>query len=122
MGMTIELGRLPNPNLSPNKRLHHMALYKAKAAAKQDAIALVMAQGGKPDHPYERAHITITWVAKDKRKRDIDNLFAAMKPSIDGLVHVGLLRDDDAMRVGYTLRYEQGDKANTIIEVEEIDG
>jgi len=33
---------------------------------------------------------------------------------------VGLLRDDDAMRVGYTLRYEQGDKANTIIEVEEM--
>ena len=118
--MRIELGRLPDPDLSPNKRLHHMTVYRAKAAAKMYAIALVMAQGGKPDHPYERAHITITWIAKDKRKRDIDNLFAAMKPSIDGLVHVGLLRDDDAMRVSYTLRYEQGDKANTILDVEEI--
>ena len=117
----IELGRLPNPDLSPNKRLHHMVLYRAKAAAKMDAIALVMAQG-KPDHPYERAHITITWIAKDRRTRDIDNLFASMKPFIDGLVHVGLLRDDDAMRVSYTLRYQQGEKANTIIEVEEIDG
>ena len=117
--MTIELGRLPNPNLSPNKRLHHMALYKAKASAKMDAIALVMAQG-KPDKPYERAHITITWVAKDKRRRDVDNLFASCKAYIDGLVAVGLLRDDDAMHVGYTLRYEHGDKANTIIEVEEM--
>ena len=119
--MRIELGRLPDANLSPNKRLHHMTVYRAKAAAKQDAIALVMAQG-KPDKPYEKAHITITWIAKDKRKRDIDNLFAAMKPTIDGLVAVGLLADDDAMRVGYTLRYERGEKANTIIGVEETDG
>jgi len=117
----IELGRLPDATLSPNKRLHHMALYRAKAAAKQDAIALVMAQG-KPDKPYEKAHITITWIAKDKRRRDTDNLFSSMKAYIDGLVHVGLLKDDDAMHVSYTLRYEQGDKANTIIEVEEIDG
>jgi Holliday junction resolvase RusA-like endonuclease len=117
--MRIELGRLPDPDLSPNKRLHYMAIYRAKAAAKMDAIALVMAQG-KPDHPYEKAHITITWVARDKRRRDTDNLFSSMKAYIDGLVHVGLLKDDDAMHVSYTLRYEQGDKANTIIEVEEI--
>jgi crossover junction endodeoxyribonuclease RusA len=117
--MRIELGRLPDANLSPNKRLHHMTVYRAKASAKMSAIALVMAQG-KPDHPYEKAHITITWIAKDKRRRDTDNLFAAMKSFIDGLVHVGLLRDDDAMRVSYTLQYQQGEKANTIIEVEEI--
>ena len=121
MGVTINLGHLPDPDLSPNKRLHYMALYKAKAEAKQEAAALVLSQG-KPPHPYEKAHITITWVAKDKRKRDIDNLFAAMKPSIDALVAVGVLVDDDAMHVGYTLRYEHGDKDNTIIEVEEIDG
>ena len=117
--MKIELGHLPDPALNPNRPTHYMGLYKAKAAAKQDAIALVMAQG-KPDHPYEKAHISVTWIAKDKRRRDIDNLFASMKPYIDGLVHVGLLKDDDAMRVFYSLRYEQGDKANTIIEVEEI--
>ena len=115
----IELGHLPDPDLSPNKRLHYMALYKAKAAAKTEAAALVMAQG-KPSRPYQKAHITITWVAKDKRRRDVDNLFASCKASIDGLVHVGLLRDDDAMHVGYTLRYERGEKDNTIIEVEEI--
>ena len=119
MGVTINLGHLPGPPLSPNKRLHYMALYQAKEAAKQEAAALVLSQG-KPTHPYEKAHISITWVAKDKRKRDIDNLFAAMKSFIDGLVHVGLLRDDDAMRVSYSLRYEHGDKDNTILVVEEI--
>ena len=96
-----------------------MALYQAKEAAKQEAAALVLAQG-KPDHPYERAHITITWVAKDKRKRDIDNLHSSMKGYIDGLVAVGLLLDDDAMHVSYTLQYQQGEKANTIIDVMSI--
>jgi transcriptional regulator with XRE-family HTH domain len=115
----IELGHLPDPDLSPNKRLHYMELYKAKDAAKQEAAALVLSQG-KPARPYEKAHITITWVAKDKRRRDVDNLFASMKASIDGLVAVGLLADDDAMHVGYTLRYERGTRDNTIIEVEEI--
>jgi len=116
----IELGHLPDPALNPNRPTHYMGLYRAKAGAKQDAIALVMAQG-KPPRPYEKAHITISWVAKDRRRRDIDNLFASMKAYIDGLVAVGLLRDDDAMHVGYTLRYERGEKDNTIIEVEEME-
>jgi len=115
----IELGHLPDPALSPNKRLHYMELYRAKDAAKQEAAALVLAQG-KPPRPYETAHITITWVAKDKRRRDTDNLFSSMKASIDGLVAVGLLLDDDAMRVSYTLRYERGTRDNTIIVVEEL--
>jgi len=117
--MEIELGRLPDPELSPNKRLHYMELYRAKDAAKQEAAALVLSQG-KPARPYEQAHITITWVAKDKRRRVTDNLFAAMKAYIDGLVEAGLLVDDDAMRVSYTLRYERGTRNNTIIVVEEI--
>ena len=117
--MKIELDRLPDSNLSPNKRLHHMELYKAKAAAKMDAVMLVLSQG-KPVRPYERAHIAITWVAKDKRRRDTDNLFSSMKAYIDGLVEAGLLVDDDAMRVSYTLRYERGTRNNTIIVVEKI--
>ena len=116
--MKIELGRLPDSNLSPNKRLHYMELYRAKESAKLDTILLVLSQG-KPARPYEKAHITITWVAKDKRRRDMDNLLASMKAYIDGLVAVGLLLDDDAMHVSYTLRYERGTRDNTIIEVEE---
>ena len=96
-----------------------MALNKAKSAAKQEAAALVMAQG-KPARPYDTTHISFTWVAKDKRRRDMDNLLASMKAYIDGLVAVGLLLDDDAMHVSYTLRYERGTRNNTILEVEEL--
>ena len=117
--MKIELGHLPDRKLHPNKRLHHMQLYAAKRNAKDEAIALVLEQG-RPAVPYEKAHITITWVAKDKRRRDPDNLFASMKPYIAGLVDAELIADDSAKNVSYTLRYERGDKDNTIIEVKEI--
>tara|TARA_R100001086_G_scaffold23425_3_gene11124 strand:+ start:773 stop:1126 length:354 start_codon:yes stop_codon:yes gene_type:complete len=117
--MRLELGHLPARDLSPNKRLHYMALYQAKREAKDEAMALVLQQG-RPKTPYGKAHVTITWIAKDKRRRDTDNLFASMKPYIDGLVDSGLLTDDDAMHVSYTLRYERGEKDNTIIEVEKV--
>ena len=116
--MRIELGQLPDPDLNPNKRLHYMKLYAAKRDAKEMAMGLVLEQG-RPATPYAKAHITVTWVAKDKRRRDVDNLFAAMKPYIDGLVEAELIEDDDAMHVSYTLRYERGDKDNTILEIEE---
>ena len=117
--MKIELGHLPDPDLNPNKRLHHMLLYRAKRDAKDEAILLVLEQG-RPSTPYDQAHITITWVSKHKRRRDIDNLFASMKPYIDGLVEADLIADDSAMHVSYTLRYERGDKDNTVMEVEEV--
>ena len=55
--------------------------------------------------------------SKSKRRRDADNLFASMKPYIDGLVMAGVLVDDSADRVQYELRYERGDVDNTIINV-----
>jgi len=42
-----------------------------------------------------------------------------MKPYIDGLVEAGLIADDSAMHVSYTLKYELGEANNTIVEVEE---
>ena len=82
-------------------------------------MGLVLEQG-RPAIPYAKAHITITWVAKDKRRRDIDNFMSSMKGYIDGLVEAELIADDSAMHVSYTLKYERGDKDNTIMEVEEV--
>ena len=116
--MIYHLGHLPDRDLNPNKRLHHMALYQAKLLAKEEMHLMVLKQG-RPATALPKAHITITWVAKDKRPRDIDNLFASMKSYIDGLVFADVLVDDSADLVGYTLRYERGDKDDTIIEVAE---
>ena len=115
--MIIHLGHLPDRDLSPNKRLHHMALYQAKLLAKEEMYLCVLKQG-RPRAALPKAHITITWVAKDKRRRDIDNLFSSMKAYIDGLVFAEVIADDSADCVSYALRYERGDKDDTVIEVE----
>ena len=117
--MQIELKHLPDSDLSPNKRLHWSELYKAKRDAKDHAMALVYQQG-KPSKPYARAHITITWVAKDKRRRDVDNLFSSMKGYLDGLVAAGVIIDDSAANVQYTLVYEHGSENNTIIKIHKV--
>jgi Holliday junction resolvase RusA-like endonuclease len=117
--MKIELQHLPDRDLSPNKRLHHIPVYKAKRAAKEEMMWLVL-EHGVPKEPMQKARIDITFVASDKRRRDLDNLFASMKPYIDGLVEVGLLWDDSADRVTYTIRYELGEKPNTIISIQEV--
>ena len=93
--MRIELGHLPDPDLNPNKRHHYMKLARAKRDARVMAKALACEQV-RPNPPFEKAHITITWIG-NRRRRDPDNLFAAMKSYIDGLVDAGLIADDSAM-------------------------
>ena len=115
--MIIHLHRLPDPALNPNKRLHFYKLAAAKRNAKEEMIARVIEQVKKPYTAFREAHIIITWVAKDNRRRDIDNLFASMKPYIDGLVAYGILTDDSADLISYTLEYEKGDENDTIIKI-----
>ena len=52
-------------------------------------------------------------------RRDIDNLFAALKPYIDGLVVAGVLVDDSADRVRYVINeLVVGDVMDTVLEVD----
>ena len=116
--MIIELGHLPDRRLNPNKRLHWSVVAKAKRNARDPATALILEQG-KPAKPYAKAKISILFIASDKRKRDVDNLFASMKPYIDGLVGE-IIEDDSAMHVTYELNYMRGKEENTIIEIKEL--
>jgi len=117
--MRIELGHLPDRRLNPNKRHHWSVVAKAKRNARDLATALILEQG-KPATPYAKAKISILFIASDKRKRDVDNLFASMKPYVDGLVGGKLIEDDSAMHVTYELNYMRGKEENTIIEIEEL--
>ena len=116
--MRIELGNLPDRRLNPNKRHHWSVVAKAKRNARDHATALILEQG-KPATPYAKAKISILFIASDKRKRDVDNLFASMKPYVDGLVKT-IIEDDSAMHVTYELNYMRGKEENTIIEIEEL--
>ena len=112
--MIIHLYKLPDSDLNPNKRLHYMQLYQAKLKAKEE-IYLRFLEQCKRQEPFTEAHIDIKWVSKDKKRRDIDNLFASMKPYIDGLVWSEVLTDDSAELITYSLSYEQGEKHDTVI-------
>lgn len=56
------------------------------------------------------AHLKIVFYAPDKRKRDLDNLLAAMKPSLDGIAKA-LNMDDSLFRpITIDLRHDQEKK------------
>ena len=120
--MRIVLPHLPPSKAYPNKKTHYFTLSSIRREQQEEMIAYVMEQG-RPDTPYDRAHITITWRSKDKRNRDGDNLLSAMKGSIDGLIHGGVIVDDSAKHLSYTLYYEGGDKVKenqTILDIQEV--
>lgn len=120
--LRIVLPDLPPSKAYPNKKTHYFTLSSIRKKQQEEIIAYVLEQG-RPDSPLDRAHITITWRSKDKRDRDIDNLLSAMKGSIDGLIHAGVIVDDSAKHLSYTLYYEWGDsvkKNQTILDIQEV--
>lgn len=88
----------PDAKLSPNARVHHMALYRVKAKAKDDAWVLTReALPSKADRaPYAGdapIPLTITFHPPDKRRRDRDNMQYMLKAALDGIA-LGLEVDD----------------------------
>ena len=91
--LEIFIPSLPPKEFSPNSRAHHLTRHKAGVVARDEVIGRVAAAGydaGVLDGPL----VDIQWGVPDKRCRDWDNLIAACKPFIDGLVKAGVLRDD----------------------------
>jgi crossover junction endodeoxyribonuclease RusA len=88
----------PNSELMPNRKngKHWGATVKAKDAARDNAYfstlevlkAQQLTHGGL-------IPLQITFVQADKRHRDLDNLLAASKPTIDGIAKA--LRVDDSI-------------------------
>ena len=73
------------------------------------------------NEPWGKAHLTITFQAPDKRRRDLDNLLGACKAYIDGLVAASVIIDDSADNLSFSLYYEK-DKEHgaTIFDIKEI--
>jgi len=88
----------PNKELMPNRKngKHWGATVKAKDNASANAyyITLEALQTQKYDH-IGLIPLTITFVQSDKRHRDLDNLLAASKSTIDGIAKA--LKVDDSI-------------------------
>jgi hypothetical protein len=110
------------PMLSLNDRKHWAARNRVAQQLKQAAWA--MALGVRPPvvPPLGRAEVTVEYQPPDRRERDPDNIAAAGKPLIDGLVAAGLLTGDDSARVA-AVRFEIGPlfpRGRLILHVREI--
>ena len=79
-------------------------------------MALVLEQGWQGE-ALEKANVKITWTFPDKRRRDLDNLLSATKPCLDSLVLAGVIQDDSMNHITLELAWQQGKKAETMIEV-----
>lgn len=81
----------PPSGLSPNARMHHMALHRLKKAyAEQCTWACITGRLERPEGA-ERLNVRITFIPPDRRKRDIDNMLASCKAGLDAVArYVGV--------------------------------
>lgn len=83
----------PSSALSPNARGHWAAKARHAKLARQDAWVLAM-KAGLRGVGWSSARVAIEFCPPDRRKRDLDNMLASLKPSLDGIVD--LIGVDDA--------------------------
>jgi crossover junction endodeoxyribonuclease RusA len=91
----------PPKELSPNARLHHMALYRAKKAYRHACGMTAMSQGARRMDA-ERLAVHLVFCPPNKQRRDADNCLAAMKAGLDGLADA-LGVDDSRWRVSFEM-------------------
>ena len=104
--------------LSPNSRPTHWAvLAKAKRAYRFACHAEARAGGCSwVFDPDDRLHVRLTFVPPDRRRRDMDNMIAAMKSGLDGLADALGVDDNrwtltcaiDEANIGGMVRVEVG--------------
>ncbi len=114
----------PKPPMSMNAR-DHWAVKAEKVAAVREAVrllarphALRLAQAiGTP------VEVELCWEVTDKRRRDVDNAVATLKPAIDGLRDAGILADDNsAVVVKAFCSICRGDRKGLVLIVRPVGG
>lgn len=80
----------PDKRLNPNARVHWGDLARVKKKARLNAAWEARTQGAHVLKGEEgnRIRAAIYFAPPDKRKRDLDNLIASLKPALDGLSDV----------------------------------
>ena len=110
--MKVELP-WPDRTLSPNARVHHMALAKVKKAYSAECFWLTRST---IRHDLgTRRHLRITFCPPDRRARDLDNMLASIKYGLDGFSRaVGI--DDSEWSLSIA-RGQPGKPGKVIVEL-----
>jgi crossover junction endodeoxyribonuclease RusA len=104
----------PQPDLSPNARVHWSKLARAKKAYRADCAWQAIAQGAKPIKA-ERIAVEFTFHPPSKRRIDLDNCIARLKSGIDGLVDV-LEVDDSRWDMSFRIADTVGGMVKVVIK------
>lgn len=88
----------PHKDLSPNSRIHWAPKAKLKKSAKEEAYFATLAAKAKVPAS-EKIAVWIDIYPPDRRKRDVDNVLASLKPHLDGIAEA--LGIDDSRFVPY---------------------
>ena len=115
--VTITLPEVP-PSLNKWSRMHWMKAAKVKKQWEKDIY--YSAYNLRPEQPYQKAKVKITYFFKTKRRRDIDNY--TPKFLLDGLVKAGIIIDDAESVIGKPdIFFDYSNEEKTIIEVRSED-
>jgi len=91
----------PKPDLWPNSRASRFEVARAKKAYRSGCgWEALQAMNGRGYAYHDRITLRLTFCPPDNRRRDMDNMLAAMKAGIDGVADA--LRVDDS-RFDYQL-------------------
>lgn len=130
----FEVPGLPSRELSPNARVHWAVRSRAAGDYKglvyfhalnqlnlEDATRLA----GKERIALKRALLDLTFVFKENRRRDRDNLIAMFKAGLDAIRQLGLIEDDSSEHLligSVSVEVDAARAPLTIIEIKEIGG
>lgn len=126
--MRIEIRQLPPVEYSPNWR-GHWSQRQGAGKLYQQAIfyecvnyrnkAMKKLNGW---YPFEKAILNLTFIFKDRRERDENNLRARFKPGQDALVQAGFIKGDSPQYLvmgGITIEVDPLRAPLTVIDLEE---
>ena len=99
----------PAAKLNPNRRSGHS--WQVTAAEKVEAwqagkIATLKALGGKAFAIAAPIKFSITFFCPNRRRRDLDNLLASLKPSLDGICNAVDIDDSAIEEMQLIKRYD----------------
>lgn len=96
----IEIPYLPPRELRPNTWCNPMARYRVSQQLKTDVYYLAILQRMEAWSPILNPVVNVTFVVKQKRRRDRDNAIASLKSAADGLEAAGVFFNDEQVRWG----------------------
>ena len=118
--LKLTIFHLPYRELSPNSCVHWAVKARVARAQREETGWLAKIEW-QPLMPMKHATISYTFVVKDKRHRDLDNLISACKSFQDGLIDAGVLESDNSQHLTLVqCNVMQGEAEQTIITLNEV--